>query len=139
MTFNRGLFSSVRLDWATPKALYQALDAEFQFAVDACVDKHNAKHRHFLRGDEGLSVGWPSPAFVNPPYGRVIGRWVKRAYEQAQAGITVVALIPSRTDTSWWQDYVMKADEIRFVRGRLHFDDRGPAPFPSAIIVWRGK
>ena len=139
MTFNRGLFSSVRLDWATPKALYQALDAEFRFAVDACANNGNAKCANFLRGDEGLAVDWLDPAFVNPPYGRVIGRWVKRAYEQAQAGVTVVALLPSRTDTSWWQDYVMRADEIRFVRGRLHFDERGPAPFPSAIVVWRGK
>lgn len=139
MTFNRGLFSSTRLDWATPKALYQALDAEFRFAVDACADNGNAKHTHFLRGDEGLTVDWPSPAFLNPPYGREIGKWVRRAYEQAQRrGITVVSLLPSRTDTRWWHDYVMKADEIRFIRGRLHFDDGGGrATFPSAIVVWR--
>lgn len=137
MTFNRGLFSSTRLDWATPKALYQALDAEFRFAVDACADNGNAKCADFLRREEGLTVDWPSPAFLNPPYGREVGKWVQRAYEQAQQGVTVVALLPSRTDTRWWHDYVMRADEIRFIRGRLHFDGRGPAPFPSAIIIWR--
>src|SRR3990172_2424445 len=113
MSFNRGLFSSARLDWATPKALYQALDAEFRFAVDACADDGNAKCPNFLRRDEGLSVNWPSPAFLNPPYGHQIGKWVARAYEQSRgAGVTVVALLPSRTDTRWWHSYVMEADEI---------------------------
>ena len=139
MTFNRGLFSSARLDWATPKALYQALDAEFGFALDACANNGNAKCTNFLRGDEGLTVDWSSPVFVNPPYGREIGKWVAKAQEQAQRGVTVVALLPSRTDTRWWHDYVMKAADIRFIRGRLHFDERGPAPFPSAIVVWRSK
>jgi site-specific DNA-methyltransferase (adenine-specific) len=136
--FNRGLFSSVRLDYATPRAFYQALDAEFGFALDACANKGNAKCANFFSGEEGLHESWLTPTFMNPPYGRQIVKWVKRACEQSQQGITVVALLPSRTDTAWWQDCVMKANEIRFIRGRLHFDDRGPAPFPSAVVVWRG-
>ena len=136
--FNRGLFSSMRLDWATPRAFYQALDAEFGFSLDACANNGNAKCAIFYSGDEGLREPWLPPTFVNPPYGRQIGKWVERAYEQSRRGFAVVALLPSRTDTRWWHDYVMKAVEIRFVRGRLHFDERGPAPFPSAVVIWRG-
>jgi phage N-6-adenine-methyltransferase len=128
----------MRLDWSTPRAFYQALDAEFHFALDACADKGNAKCAVFYTGDKGLQEPWLSPTFMNPPYGRKIGKWIERAYEQSRQGITVVALLPSRTDTRWWQDYVMEADGIRFVRGRLHFDDRGPAPFPSAVVIWKG-
>ena len=138
--FNRGLFSSVRLDYATPQAFYQALDAEFQFALDACADNSNAKCPTFYPGDEGLREPWLPPTFVNPPYGREIGKWVQRAYEQSQHGVTVVALLPSRTDTRWWHDYVMKAAEIRFIRGRLRFDGaKWNAPFPSVVVVWRGN
>ena len=137
MTFNRGLFSSTRLDWATPTALYQALDAEFRFAVDACADNGNAKCANFLRADEGLAVDWPSPAFVNPPFGREIPKWIAKAHEQAQRGVTVVALVPSRTDTRWFHDFILNQAEIRFIRGRLHFDDGGGrATFPSAIVIW---
>ncbi len=140
MSLNAGLFTSTRLDWATPRAFYQALDAEFGFALDACADGGNAKCANFFSGDEGLREPWLPPTFLNPPYGRQIGKWVKRAYEQSQRGFTVVALLPSRTDTRWWHDYVMQADEIRFIRGRLHFDGhKNGAPFPSAIVIFRRK
>ena len=83
--------------------------------------------------------------FCNPPYGRQIGEWVQKGYEESQKpGTTVVMLIPSRTDTSYFHDYILhgKADEIRFLRGRLKFTDedgnaKDAAPFPSAVIVWR--
>jgi len=124
-------FMSQRGDWKTPKALYQALDAEFSFDCDPCPPKPIA---------DGLAVEWGGVSYVNPPYGRVIGKWVAKAYAEAMKGKTVVLLIPSRTDTRWWHDYCMKADEIRFIKGRLHFDD-GPcgAPFPSAIVVFKGR
>lgn len=69
----------------------------------------------------------------------MIGKWLKKGYGEWKKGRTIVFLIPSRTDTSWWHEYVMKASEIRFIRGRVHFNDAGPAPFPSAIVVFRGK
>ncbi len=134
--FNRSLFSSTRLDYATPKALYQALDAEFRFAVDVCAEAKNTKNLHFYLGGSGLLMDWESPAYMNPPYGRQIGKWIEKAYKESLRGKIVVALLPSRTDTRWWHDYVMMANDIRFIRGRLHFDERGPAPFPSAIIIW---
>jgi len=129
--FNRnGLFSSNRLNWATPRAFYDVLNAEFKFDFDPCPTEPDF---------DGLSVEWGTRNFVNPPYGNQIKHWVAKAYEESQRGKLVVMLIPSRTDTRWWHDYVMKADEVRFVKGRLKFDDRGgSAPFPSAVVVFRG-
>ena len=123
-------FSSQKMDWKTPKAVYQTLDAEFQFDHDPCPPKYTV---------DGLTSEWGKCNYVNPPYGRELAKWIKKSYEEWQKGKTVVMLIPSRTDTIAWHDYCMKADEIRFIKGRLRFDDQpNPAPFPSAIIVFRG-
>lgn len=126
---NRGLFTSLRGDWKTPRALYQALDAEFCFDFDPCpvIPKTN-----------GLESEWGDINFVNPPYGREIGKWIQKGFEENLNGKTVVFLLPSRTDTSWWHDFVMRATEIRFIRGRLRFDDqKNSAPFPSVIVIFR--
>jgi phage N-6-adenine-methyltransferase len=128
---NQGLFTSLRGDWKTPRALYQALDAEFRFDFDPC--PANPK-------TNGLESDWGNINFVNPPYGKEIIRWIHKGYQESLKGKTVVFLLPSRTDTRWWHSYIMKADEIRFIRGRLKFDDqKNPAPFPSAIVVFRSK
>jgi hypothetical protein len=128
---NRGLFSSIRGDWKTPKALYQALDAEFNFDYDPCPVKPKF---------DGLVCEWGTTNFVNPPYGKEIGKWIQKGYEQSLKGKIVVFLLPSRTDTGWWHDFVMKAAEIRFIRGRLKFDDhKNSAPFPSAIAIFENK
>ena len=80
----------------------------------------------------------PITFWMNPPYGREIGKWMKKAYEESQQGCTVVCLVPSRTDTAWWHDYAMKADEIRYIRGRLKFQGaENSAPFPSAVVIFR--
>ncbi len=140
MTVNKALFSSARLNWATPLAFYQNLDREFNFQVDVCASAENTKCSMYYKDAEGLTRAWASPAFMNPPYGREISKWVKKAYEESLQGVTVVCLVPSRTDTAWWHDYIMRASEIRFIRGRLHFDGYTTgAPFPSAIIVFRGR
>lgn len=127
----KGMMSSLRLDWRTPKAVYQVLDSEFQFDFDPCpVDPKF----------DGLNIEWGKKNFVNPPYGNKIPKWIKKGYEEHKKGKTVVFLIPSRTDTRWWHEYVMKADEIRFIKGRLKFNDQeNSAPFPSAIVVFRGE
>ena len=128
---NRGLFTSVRGDWKTPKALYQALDAEFGFDYDPCPTKPI---------ESGLESEWGNMNFVNPPYGKEITRWICKGYHESLKGKAVVFLIPSRTDTRWWHDYIMKADEIRFIRGRLKFDDqKNSAPFPSAIVIFKNN
>ena len=125
-----GLFSAVTTHYRTPKALYQALDSEFGFDDDPCP----------LGGSGGLDREWGQCVYMNPPYGREITPWVKRAYEHSLTGAVVVCLLPSRTDTRWWHEYVMKARQIRFIKGRLHFNDhRNPAPFPSCIVVFEAR
>jgi len=138
----KGLFMSERLDWRTPQEFFNKLDQEFDFKLDPCADpKHTLKPTITnIHGNAGLTLSWHGPAFMNPPYGREIGKWLKKAYEESLNGVTIVCLIPSRTDTKWWHEYVMKATEIRFIRGRLKFEgQKNSAPFPSAVVVFDGK
>lgn len=124
-------FQSCRDNWKTPKAFYKALDAEFRFTFDPCPPNPTF---------DGLQIQWGSVNYVNPPYGRQIGAWLEKARLEQENGRTSVFLIPSRTDTKWWHDHVMNSDEIRFIKGRLHFDDQlGPAPFPSALVIFHGR
>jgi len=136
------LFSSDNQECGTPQEFFDMLDKEFCFTLDVCATSQNAKCEHFYDKDkDGLATPWHGTVWVNPPYGKEIGAWVAKAYLSAQFDRTVVLLIPSRTDTAYWHDYVMKSSEIRFVRGRLKFDNGGEAsaPFPSAIVVFRPK
>lgn len=130
--------SSATPEWATPADLFWELNREFAFDLDPCSTHENAKcRRHFTEAEDGLSQEWTGSVFMNPPYGRVIGAWIRKAYESAQAGATVVCLIPANTDTAWWHDFCMKG-EVRFLRGRLKFgNSKDPAPFPSAVVVFR--
>ena len=138
---NRGLFSSKTNEWATPLALFQELDKEFGFTLDPCATPQNAKCKKFYTlEDDGLKQNWEGHrVFCNPPYGREIGRWVEKCYREAQRGALVVALIPARTDTRYFHEFVWKkAKEIRFLRGRLHFNEsKQAAPFPSMIVIWK--
>jgi len=131
-------FSSETDEWPTPQDFFDRLNEEFHFELDVCATHENAKcPRYFTRRENGLLQQWTGVCWMNPPYGREIGQWVKKAYESALGGATVVCLLPSRTDTAWWHDYCMKG-EIRFVRGRLKFGDASEnAPFPSAVVVFR--
>lgn len=133
-------FSSASGEWSTPPDVFAALDAEFGFTLDPCATPDNAKcARYFTRGDDGLAQSWTGErVFMNPPYGRVIGGWMRKAYEESRGGALVVCLIPARTDTAWWHDYVIPYGETRFIRGRLKFGGAAnSAPFPSAIVVFR--
>ena len=133
-------YSSKSNEWSTPQDFFDKLDEEFGFTLDPCSDGLNAKcERFFTAEDDGLAQSWAGESvFMNPPYGRVIGDWVRKAYEESRRGATVVALIPSRTDTRYWHDYVMRACEVRLVKGRLKFGDgKNSAPFPSAVVVFR--
>jgi phage N-6-adenine-methyltransferase len=133
-------YTSEKQTWETPQDFFDLLDSEFHFDVDVCAEHETAKcNTYYTVGDDGLSEEWSGICWMNPPYGRKIGKWLKKAYESSQAhGATVVCLIPARTDTAWWHDYVMKASEIRFVRGRLKFGGvTNSAPFPNAVVVFR--
>lgn len=133
-------FSSETNEWATPQALFNALDREFNFTLDPCSDGINAKcQKYFTIEDDGLAQDWfNDTVFMNPPYGREIPKWIQKAYEESRKGATVVCLIPSRTDTRYWHEYIMKADEVRFIKGRIKFGGSNQsAPFPSCIVVFK--
>ncbi len=129
---------SETVEWATPQKVFDDLNLEFRFTLDPCSTKENAKcKKHYTELDDGLSKSWNGErVFMNPPYGRVIGEWVKKASE-ATGGV-VVCLLPARTDTRWFHDYIYGRAEIRFIKGRLKFGDgKNSAPFPSMIVVFR--
>jgi len=117
------------MDFRTPSSFYNELDKEFNFNFDPCPP--NPKF-------DGLKIAWKRRNFINPPYGRQIGLWIKKAYEESLKGKLCVLLIPARTDTRWWHDYIMKSKDIRFIKGRLKFSNyNNSAPFPSCIVVFK--
>lgn len=139
-------FSTGNDEWATPDELYQALDEEFHFTLDPCATDANHKcEKYYTIADDGLSQSWAGETvFCNPPYSRGNqSRWIKKCYDESRAhGITVVLLIPARTDTKSFHEYILDKSEIRFIRGRIKFihgDCKNPAPFPSMIVIYRAQ
>ena len=133
-------FQSKTDDWATPQNFFNALHKEFSFTHDVCASKENAKRWLFWDKEEnGLIQDWDNKnCWMNPPYGREIGKWIKKASE-AKGGV-VVCLIPARTDTKWFHDYIYKNSraEIRFIKGRLKFgESKNAAPFPSMVVIFK--
>lgn len=118
------MFSSATDLWATPQDFFDELDAEFHFDLDVCALPENAKcATYYTPEQDGLNQPWVGTVWCNPPYGRQIGKWVERGAQAAQNGATVVMLLPARTDTRWFHDYIYNNPlaEIKFVRGRLKF------------------
>jgi len=136
---NRGMFASGSDDWETPQEFFDAVDEVFHFDIDVCATRANAKcERYFTESEDGLLQTWSGVCWMNPPYGREISRWVQKAYESTlNPDTVVVCLLPARTDTRWWHDYVIAhAKSVEFIKGRLRFSRKGPAPFPSALVVF---
>lgn len=131
---------SVTDNWATPQDFFDKYNSVYNFQTDVCADEINAKCKnYFTKEQDGLLQEWQGICWMNPPYGREIGKWMKKAYESSLQGTTVVCLVPSRTDTKWWHDYAMKG-EIEFIKGRLKFGGhKESAPFPSAVVVFKPK
>lgn len=138
---NKALFSSNTNEWATPKAFYEDLNKEFHFTLDPCATELNHKcDKYFTKEIDGLAQSWAGEVvFCNPPYGRSIGEWVKKCYEEhIKNNITIVMLIPARTDTTYFHKYIYNYAEIRFIKGRLKFNDcKQSAPFPSMLVIYR--
>jgi phage N-6-adenine-methyltransferase len=135
------MFSSASDDWATPQDFFDELNREFNFTLDPCATSENAKcAQYYTVAENGLKQDWQGEVvFCNPPYGREIKLWVQKCYEESQKpSTTVVMLIPARTDTKYFHDFIYnKARDIRFVRGRLRFgDSKNSAPFPSMVVVF---
>ena len=140
MAISEALYSSQTDMWETPQDLFDDLDREFHFDFDVCAIPENAKCKKFYTPEQdGLRQPLDGTCWCNPPYGRDIGQWVMRALFASFGGATVVMLLPARTDTKWFHDYIYKRSEIRFVKGRLKFgNSKNSAPFPSMIVVFRG-
>ena len=137
---SKALYSSARMDWPTPQALFDDLDLEFGFTLDPCASHENAKcPQYYTAEQDGLAQDWRSErVFCNPPYGREIAKWVKKCAEHK--GLAVM-LIPARTDTAWFHDYIYRKPnvEIRFLRGRVKFEGAtSGAPFPSMLVIFNG-
>lgn len=139
---NSAVFYSSKTDmWATPQDFFDALDAEFHFTLDACAVKENAKcEAYYTPEQDGLDQPWTGRVWCNPPYGRNVGQWVKKAHDTASGGGFVVMLLPARTDTRWFHDYIYGKTEVRFIKGRLNFGScQNAAPFPSMVVIFGGE
>lgn len=132
--------SSKTCEWETPQDFFDRLNEEYHFEIDVCATAENAKcKRYFTKEQNGLKQEWTGCCWMNPPYGKEIGEWMRKAYESMLGGATVVCLVPARVDTGWWHDYAMKG-QITFIRGRLKFGgQKNNAPFPSAVVVFDGR
>lgn len=135
------LFSSKNIEWETPQSFFDELNDEFHFTLDSCALPHNAKcERFYTPEQDGLSQDWEGErVFCNPPYGRSIYNWIRKcSLESKKPNTLVVALIPVRTDTKYFHEFIYKkVKEIRFVKGRLKFgNSKQSAPFPSMVVIF---
>lgn len=146
---NSGLLSSEKSYWETPQVFFNQLNKKYHFTFDLAASGSNAKCKnYFNESNNSLSQDWHEIGgnlFLNPPYGRELRKWVKKAYEEnlkKQDGY-IVPLIPARTDTSYWHDFIFGKAQIKFLRGRLKFELNGEAkdaaPFPSALVIYGGS
>lgn len=136
------MFSSKTDQWATPQNFFDELNEEFKFDLDPCADETNHKcEKYFDKIQDGLKQNWGGyNVFCNPPYGRQIGKWVKKCHDEVEKNNCnlAVMLIPARTDTKWFHNFIYKKAEIRFVKGRLKFGGASnSAPFPSMVVIFR--
>lgn len=139
---NTVVFMSKSNEWETPQYIFDELNREFNFTLDPCATNKNHKcKKYFTIKEDGLNQSWTGEiVFMNPPFGREIKKWIQKAYLESLNKSLVVCLIPAKTDTQYWHDFVMKGDEIRFIKGRLKFgQSKVNAPFPSAIVVFGKK
>ena len=143
MTINEALFSSQKMDWETPQYFFEKLNKKYKFDLDAAASDENHKtEKYFTEKNSALDNEWHGNVFVNPPYGRKIGDFVKKAYEEhlRDSDRFVVMLIPARTDTQYWHNYIQGKATVKFIKGRLKFENNGvqkdAAPFPSALVIY---
>ena len=137
----KAMISSKTNEWETPQDLFDELNKEFQFTLDPCATLRNAKcSKYYTIKENGLEQDWSKDVvFMNPPYGGHTGSWIKKAFEESKGGATVICLIVSSTDRSYWHDYILPhASEIRFLRGRIKFGEaKSTAPFASAVVIFK--
>jgi site-specific DNA-methyltransferase (adenine-specific) len=138
---NEALFSSVRTGWCTPSWILTLVEKVGPIGLDPCSNMESGVRatERWEKSDDGLSREWGGHGlvYVNPPYGREIGPWMVKCRDEGRRGVEIIALVPSRTDTRWFQDCALTADQILLYRGRLVFEGApNAAPFPSAVLYW---
>ena len=134
------MFSSKTVEWETPQDLFDKLNSEFRFTLDPCATAENAKCRkYYTKEQDGLLQDWTGETvYCNPPYGRQMANWIRKCYQHWLSGGVAVMLIPARTDTKAFHEYIYGKAEIRFIKGRLRFGNaQQNAPFPSMIVIYR--
>lgn len=138
---NKTLFSSESIEWSTPQSFFNKLDWKYRFDLDVCATPENAKcQRYFTKKENGIAQSWEGArVWMNPPYGRdETKRWVRKAWLEREKAKIIVGLVPARTDTAWFHDYIHGRAQEFFIRGRLKFgDSKNSAPFPSLVFVFR--
>lgn len=129
--------------WETPKEFFDKLNRKFKFDIDACASDENHKlPNYYTEKDDALTKSWWGNVFMNPPYGRHIGEFVRKAYEEhlRDPDRFIVMLVPARTDTKYWHDYIQDKSTVKFLKGRLKFEINGEAmdaaPFPSVVVIY---
>ena len=138
------MFSSNTCEWATPQQFFKELDKEFNFTLDPCANELNHKcDKYYTKEQDGLARNWSGEVvFCNPPYGKELKNWVCKCFTEVYHGgcLCAVMLIPARTDTKWFHDYIYNKAEVRFLKGRLKFGEaKYSAPFPSMVVVFRSR
>lgn len=145
MAISKSLFTSNKLDWETPDDLFRYLNSIFRFCVDLAASRDNAKCQRFVDEEtDSLGIDWGGfrgqTCWLNPPYGKALGRWMHKCVEAQGRGVTIVALVPVRTDTKWWNESVKGHAVVLPIQGRIKFKGGAScAPFPSAILIYFGK
>ena len=142
MPTGKAQYTSISVEWETPQYLFDELNEEFEFTLDAAASLTNHKCNHFYtKEDNGLAATWQSErVFCNPPYGRDLGRWIDKAFTEVYQRYCPLAvlLLPARTDVEWFHRYVYNKAEVRFIKGRLHYGgSEHAAPFPSMIVIYK--
>jgi len=137
---NKLFFSSDLQTGRTPDDLYNILDNEFHFDFDPCPTFISARvdQTCSLAPFDGLTISWKKSNYCNPPYNNQTA-WVEKAYNESLKNKTCVMLLPARTDTKLFHEFIFKkAREIRFIKGRLKFKQyTNSAPFPSMIVIFK--
>ena len=141
---NNGRYNGNGREWATPPEVFDPLNEEFRFTLDPCATAATAKcPRYFTEADDGLTQSWAGErVFMNPPYGREVYAWTRKAVQEAPGAIIIVGLLPASTDLAWWHDDVVDTlAEVRYIRGRVRFLTGGPYRasgfFASVVVIWR--
>ncbi|GAI17513.1 unnamed protein product [marine sediment metagenome] len=137
----KNIFKSESTEYETPKEIFEPLQKEFDLRLDVCATKENAKcELFFTKEEDALSKDWNENFWMNPPFSRNLKKWVQKAYEESEKGVTGVLLLPVGSNTLWWHKYIIDTKaEVRFLKGEIKFSNQKRGLWlPFAIIIYEG-